>query len=51
MEPEKREANKTKNTQRQGPGHLGPETKESRRKRARADDGNGKKTRTKTGAT
>ena len=43
MGPEKREANKTKNTQRQGPGHPRPDTKESRRKRARADDGNGEK--------
>ena len=33
---EKREANRTNNTQHQGPGHPGPETKESKRQRGRA---------------
>ena len=37
----KREANKTNNTQRQGPGHPGPEAKESKRQRGRRGDNNG----------
>ena len=32
---------KTNNTQRQGPGHPGPETKESKRQRGRAENNNG----------
>ena len=40
---EKREANKTNNTQRQGPRHTGPETRESRRQRRRRKEKEGKK--------
>ena len=40
---EKRKAIRTNNTQRQGPGHSGPETKESKGQRGRAENNNGEK--------
>ena len=46
----KREANKTNNAQRQGPGHRGPETKESKRQSGRKEDNNGEtKKKSKSG--
>ena len=45
---EKREANKANNTQRRGPGHPGPETRESQRQGQRKNEG--KKRKKKGGA-
>ena len=44
-----RVANKTNNTQHQGSGHPGPETKEHKRQRGRKEDNNGRKKKAKGG--